>query len=445
MDINIKKPDLSTILEKLSFLRNNLALLVPIILVVVAGLLFIPTVLLSKSLLKKVDADSVTKGTQLRRYSEAVTSEKQAEVERAYQKNYAQDANQIELMSLQSSKRALLNYKIFPTPQDTSVLIFEDFGKSFCAGIEAMMERGGANECPTAAELGIAGQGAGTMGGRGGMDLYGGAGYGYQTPGAEGMGLPGFGNTQKIKDAICMERAASSTFYASLADVAGYDYWADYSYDSSTAEAVEDCWYWQLGYWIIEDVFDTIATCNRGSTSVFSSPVKRLNRVAFDLGAGMMMMMGRGRSDDDAAAGRPSYVPDKYTVLAPACTGRVSDEEIDIVHFNVVVVVQAKYVLSFMKELCSAKEHVFRGWSGQEPEQRFKHNPISILQSTSSTMERKGPMHSLYRYGEDGVVELNLICEYLFEKAGLKTTDEKTVIPDVVLEKLKGEDEEEQL
>jgi hypothetical protein len=280
------------------------------------------------------------------------------------------------------------------------------------------------------------------MGGRGGMDLYGGAGYGYQTPGAEGMGLPGFGNTQKIKDAICMERAASSTFYSSLADIAGYDYWADYSYDTSTAEAVEECWYWQVGYWIIEDVFDTIATCNRGSTSVFSSPVKRLNRVAFDLGANMMMMMGRGgRSNDDAAAGRPSYVPDKYTVLAPACTSRISDEEVDIVHFTVVVVVQAKYVLSFMKELCSAREHVYRGVTGQEPEQRYQHNAISILQSTSSTMERKGPMHNLYRYGEDGVVELNLICEYLFEKAGFET-DGKTVIPDVVLEKLKGEDEE---
>jgi len=100
-------------------------------------------------------------------------------------------------------------------------------------------------------------------------------------------------------------------------------------------------------------------------------------------------------------------------------------------------------VLSFMKELCSEREHVYRGVTGQEPEQRFKHNQITILESTASTMERKGPMHNLYRYGEDAVVELNLVCEYIFEKAG--QTD---IVPPVVvkaLKVLKGEDEEEQL
>ncbi len=437
--MDIKKPDLNAILEKLSFLRNNLALLVPIILVVVAGLLFIPTELLSRSLQKKMKTDSVSKGNTLRNYARNVVSDKQSDVEREYQQNYAHDANQIELMSLQSSQRALLNYKIFPEPRDTSVLIFEEFGKSYAAGIEAMIEQGNANECPTMAELGVAGEGAGRrgMGGRGGMDPYGG--YGYQTPGAEGMGVPGFGNTQKIKDAICMERAASSSFYASLADVAGYDYWSEYSYDASTEEAVEDCWHWQLGYWIIEDVFDTIAACNRGSTSVFSSPVKRLTRVGFEHG-NMMMMGRRGRSDDERVAGRPAYVADKYTVLAPPCTNRVCDEEIDVVQFNVVVVVQAQYVLSFMKELCSAREHVYRGVTGQEPEQRFKHNQITILQSAASTMERKGPMHSLYRYGEDGVVELDLVCEYIFEKAA-----QIDIIPPVVVKALKGDEDDEQL
>ena len=130
-------------------------------------------------------------------------------------------------------------------------------------------------------------------------------------------------------------------------------------------------------------------------------------------------------------------------MLAPPCTNRVCDEEIDVVQFNVVVVVRAQYVLSFMKELCSEREHVYRGVTGQEPEQRFKHNQITILESTASTMERKGPMHNLYRYGEDAVVELNLVCEYIFEKAG--QTD---IVPPVVvkaLKVLKGEDEEEQL
>ena len=245
--------------------------------------------------------------------------------------------------------------------------------------------------------------------------------------------------------AAMLAGTASASFYITFADIAGYDYWSAYSYDSSTNEAVENCWYWQLGYWIIEDVIDTIRACNQGSSSVFSSPVKRLTRVGFDRGMGMMMMGRRGRADDEAAAGRPAYVPDKYTVLAPSCTGRFCDEEIDVVQFNVVVVVEARYVLTFMKQLCSEKAHVFRGWSGQEPEQRLKHNQITILEASASTPERKHPLHNRYRYGEEGVVELNLICEYVFEKGGFAAGFEegKTLIPKVVLDSLKPEGEEQ--
>lgn len=441
-------PDLKVVLEKLSFLRNNMALLVPIILVVVAGLLFIPTELLSKGLRKKMDTDSVSPGKSLQRYAKSAVPVSQADVVRDRQRKYAEDANQIELMNLQSSQRELLSYRIFPEPQDSSVLIFEDFGKRYVAGIEAMIEAGNAKEPPTAAELGASTEGAGrgAMDPRGGpgMDPYGGYGAYGGMPGAEGMGMPGFGNAQKIRDAICAERAASAGFYATFADIAGYDYWSTYRYDSSQAEAVEGSWHWQLGYWIIEDVFATIRACNGGSSSVFSSPVKRLKRVAFNR-MNMMMMGGRGRSDDETAAGRPAYVADKYTVLAPPCTNRVCDDEIDVVHFNVTVVVRADYVMSFMKVLCSAKEHVYRGISGQDPEQRFLHNQITILESTASTPERRGPMHNLYRYGEDAVVELDLICEYIFEKAGFAAGREegKTLVPTVVLDKLKGEDEEQ--
>ena len=58
--MDIKKPDLSVVLEKLSFLRNNLALLVPIVLVVVAALLFIPTTLFSKGLQNKIKTKSLS-------------------------------------------------------------------------------------------------------------------------------------------------------------------------------------------------------------------------------------------------------------------------------------------------------------------------------------------------------------------------------------------------
>ena len=52
--MDIKKPDMRVVLEKLSFLRDNLALMVPIVLVFVAALLFIPTILFSKGLQKRI-------------------------------------------------------------------------------------------------------------------------------------------------------------------------------------------------------------------------------------------------------------------------------------------------------------------------------------------------------------------------------------------------------
>ena len=41
--------------------------------------------------------------------------------------------------------------------------------------------------------------------------------------------------------------------------------------------------------------------------------------------------------------------------------------------------------------------------------------------------------HQLYRYGQDAVVELNLICEYLFEKAGYEA-----IVPDAIKKSLAG-------
>jgi hypothetical protein len=41
--------------------------------------------------------------------------------------------------------------------------------------------------------------------------------------------------------------------------------------------------------------------------------------------------------------------------------------------------------------------------------------------------------HQLYRYGQDAVVELNLICEYLFEKAGYEA-----IIPGAIKKILVG-------
>jgi hypothetical protein len=87
-----------------------------------------------------------------------------------------------------------------------------------------------------------------------------------------------------------------------------------------------------------------------------------------------------------------------------------------------------------MQELCSAKEHKFRGFAGDEPEQTFKHNQITILENKFRSIDEEP--YSLYRYGEDAVVELDLICEYMFNRKGYEE-----IKPETVKETLKGTEE----
>ncbi len=115
---------------------------------------------------------------------------------------------------------------------------------------------------------------------------------------------------------------------------------------------------------------------------------------------------------------RPSYVLPFEGELTKPYTGRSCNDEVDVVHFNTVVVVSTKAVLPFMQQLCSAKQHKSRGFSNKEQEQISKHNQITILESNIRSIDRGDKTHSLYRYVEDSVVELDLTCEYIFNKNG---------------------------
>jgi hypothetical protein len=93
-------------------------------------------------------------------------------------------------------------------------------------------------------------------------------------------------------------------------------------------------------------------------------------------------------------------------------------------------VVDVKSIMPFLKELCSSKEHKFRGFSGNKPEMTFKHNQITVLESKFRSVEDEP--YSLYDYGDDPVVDLDLICEYIFNKKGYEEIKPKTVIDSII-------------
>jgi hypothetical protein len=442
-------PNFKIILQKLSILKNNSSILVAIIIAVVAIVLFIPTQLISSRLKRRIEDESLSKGRAVQNMN--AISREQWEVEKQYQQSYASDANQIKLLAEQSSERELLSYKIFPKPTDESALIFEEFGDRFCKAVEKLLTGIHACDPPSEAELQQSMQSSSLRnrlrgGGRSSlMNPYPND-RSLMSPYPDGRSLRGgslrimSGIDATIVDEICLEKAKSGSVYANPADVSGYEFWREYQHPGRE-EAVKDCWYWQLGYWIIGDVIDTIEAMNADSKSVLTSPVKRLMRISFTLSEGGVMRARAFRMGQRAARksseDKPSYVLSAQDGLTESCTGRLCNEDIDVVHFDLDVLVSADSVLPFMEKLCSAKQHKFRGYSlGDGPEQTFEHNQISILESNIKPVDTQNdPSHYLYRYGEDPVMELELICEYIFNKTGYNE-----IKPKLVKDEMQGEE-----
>ena len=409
-------PKFKDILQKLSFIKDYSSLVVPAVIVAVAVIILMLTQLMSSRLCGRVERESVSqKGKKVKSLVRSAVAREQWKLEQQYQDAYERDANQIALLVRQTTERELLSYKIFPEPKDPSMLIFVEFGQQFRSGIEQLLASIKAGECPTEAEL--------------------------------GKSLPSSGSKRTsrrlsevdatIKEELCQVKAKSASIYCNPTALAGYEFWEEYKYyDVGKEESVRQCWYRQLGYWIIEDVIKAIATMNSASENVLTSPVKRLLSVDFASGGRQSSMSSRGKTASDSD--RPHYVLSSVDALTEPCTRRYCNDDVDIVHFKLVVLVSVKAVLPFMTELCSAKEHEFRGFSGQGPKQTFRHNQITILESDIQSINLEDEEHELYRYGDDALVELSLICEYLFNKSSYEE-----IKPESVKKELAGEKDTE--
>ncbi len=403
-------PQFRDVIEKLSVFKRHSSLLVPVIIGLVGALLFIPTRLMNSNLKAQMSEESVMQGSrQLASLRENTYSRDQWKVEKQRQQAYQSDANQISLLAKELSQRQLLSDQIFPGPKDDSILLFKRFGQFFRSGVDEHLKDVNAGECPTKEELDRSLGSITGSGRRSGSRLSLGA-------------LSGAGD--EIRDALCRSKAESASVYIDPINLSGYGFWDEYQY-AGTQEAVEDCWYSQLAYWIIEDIIDTIGAMNSGSNSVFESPVKRLLGIGFtstEWETGRVVRTGIGgatRSTARIARDMPTYVLTINHGLTVPWTARVCNDDIDVVHFNVRVIVSTEAVLRFMQQLCSAKRHIVRESGGQIQGPRYaKHNQITILESEITSINRQDEIHQYYRYGEDAVVELDLICEYVFSTKG---------------------------
>jgi hypothetical protein len=413
--------NLKDILQKLSFLKNNLALLVPILIAVVALLSFIPTTLLSRSLRGKIAAESLAVSREIDGLIPRVDQAAEAEALGPYINAFAQDANAIDDLIRQTTLRELLDYRVFADPNNqTSQLVFDPFRHKYLDAVEGLLEQVKAGGPPTDAEILAALETARAASGRGRMGM--GMGRSMVSPGSPGgrlnfRMLPP--TDRKIVEKVCEDKARAIKVFINPVDLGGYMYWSDWKFEDWD-KAIKECWYWQMAYWMLEDVLTTVGQMNRDADHVLRAPVKRVMSVQFTQSRTGRTMIGRGRRTNAPRDKQtPAYVTNARSAMTSTpCTGRFSsaatDAVMDVMHFQVGVIVNAADVMRFMQELCSAKTHKFRGWLGDEPEQTYKHNQITILESEVAPVDRESVDHGSFQYGDDQVVSVDLICEYVF-------------------------------
>jgi hypothetical protein len=477
------KDILQNVLQKLSVFKNNISLLMSVIIVLVAVILLVLGYLMSGGLTGEMQNTSGKQGKQVEAALNSPPPSTTLEQEQKLQEEHAKDANEIALLAKQTTMRELLSYDIFLDPNVSSTVVFREFGQRYRKAIDDLLVRVKAGDYPTEAELekgleesavnsrlrrgrgmmgGMMGRSSSGMpgsmgsspmmgmspyggggGGRSpmmGMSPYGGGGRGVGRGGAAARGsMPRSmikGELElMVVDEICRERAKSISVYANPIDLSGYEFWVDYKLAVDPNEAIEDCWYFQLAYWVIEDVFDSINAVNSDFDSVLTAPVKQLRQMSFNMGlrrpgAGGGVYTGRRQRSTKKKGGdvdKPLYIHSNDDGLAESCTGRFTavDGDNDVLQFNVAFVINIKSIMPFLQKLCSAKGHKFKGFAGDEQEQTFKHNQITVLETKFRSVE--DDPYSLYDFGDDPVVELDLICEYIFNPYGYEEIKPATV------------------
>lgn len=413
-----------------NFFRKYTALLPSIAIAVVALLLFLPTMLVGRSV-KDEMKKSVATASKVSSLLRDVPSKDAPQQIKRYMDRLEEEANEIERLAVESSTRELISYDIFP-PKGTSSQLYTAFGKKYRIAVEEMVDGMNALDAPSDAEIRAqTGGGAGTR---------------QMSRDVSPVRATRNVTMNPMIEALCLKRAQDISVYAHPTAFPWYDFWESYEFEGQN-QAMEDCWDSQVAFWIYQDIAQTISNMNEGSDKVSSSPVKRLLGVSFtypiDIDSGRSRNV-TGRSLGEGIREKPNYVISpsvsaagtigraaamsgssismQSNFVSTSLTQRSGNEDVDVIHFAFSVLVDNRDVMAFMKELCSEKTHTYRvGFKEDGQEKNGVHNQITILDTEINAVDKNAPEHALYRYGNGAVMRLDLICEYQFYRKGYDT------------------------
>ena len=399
-----------------SFLKKYTALLPSIVITIIALLLFLPTMLVGRSVKEGME-ESVKLASNVTQLSRKIPSQEIPEQIKGYMDQFEGDVEQIETLAIESSMRELIYYNVFP-PKDTSTQLYVNFGKKYRIAIENLLDNMNALDAPSDAEI---------------RDQTGGD---SRTIRPARRTVRNDNQVDPMLDALCLKRSQEISVYANPSIFAWYDFWKEYEFINQD-QALEDCWDSQVAVWIYEDVVETIRKMNEGSQAASSSPVKRLLGVSFTGPVAAETSRGSNTrsmrtvefrdkpeyllsfSGQGAIADSSMPVSTASVFVSSSLTGRSGDKDVDVIHFAFSVLVDNRSVQAFLKELCSEKSHTFRAEFKEDGQEKSSsHNQITILKNDISVVDKQDTDHEFYRYGNGAVMRLDLICEYQFYRKG---------------------------
>lgn len=177
----------------------------------------------------------------------------------------------------------------------------------------------------------------------------------------------------------------------------------------------EDVWYAQMGLWIQEDVIKSIAALNAQSNDVEHSPVKQIVMImAAPPDKSMYALSTTAAAGAESSGGNASPIPTNSDADAlpkdytSSPTGRVCNGVFDVVHFKVVLNVQAADIDRVISEL-----------------ERDKF--LTVYQASVQAINSVAKRQEGYYFGSRPVVTLSLDCEELFMRDWTKKLMPQTV------------------
>ena len=163
----------------------------------------------------------------------------------------------------------------------------------------------------------------------------------------------------------------------------------------------EQIWYAQNVLWVLEDVVKSIVEANADARNVTDAPVKHWVSTAIPFGPDQYVLTGKAKASagSDGGGGSAAVTTDANgapAVWSASPTGRVCNDLYDVVHFDLVLRVDASRVPQVIASLERSKL-------------------VTVLRTSLTNVDAAAARRQEgYVYGDDPVVQLALQCEVLF-------------------------------